>query len=798
MTGERLRKRKICGIMKLSNFLIKEDKLMKNSVKKSLAAALALTMALSSASMLAGCGGGSFAVDSIAITNAASLDLAYDVGETVNLSNMSIKVTFNDQTTKTIALSDVKVFLDGADITSNLNKITESAGTKTIVIKYEDKQVSLTVTVGGASQSVFGVSFESPAAYVDYKATKDLAGTKAYGEAGYESQFMKSTSTYKVGDDNGFKYVPVLKVLNDEDEPETLLAFEANSALSVWDATTEAYVALSKTEDTQDDTKVNYAADSTVYAVEAMNANSYDFTDAAVGKKFKLSVLPSDKYQFSSAPTASVIEFEVVDGFNAYNIKDLAVMENNEATEVYNGLPTKIRSYWDSYKETAGIPNYNAKSVVFHNDMSLTAADLPEGLKYTLDQEVVYKDKSTGDLVPGSSTFLYNQQPEPDGDNPDIFSHVIREGESFAMYGNYFSIDLSESPYVCAFKNEVQPDGYGGDYSNATLFAIRGLDAQGKWAGMQGNFFLENLDVKGNANIGDLVTNDAEENPVYAGGLMFIKTSHCTSVIDNVVARTSFITFFPDRTCSMTLKDTKCFDSFQDALFSYGQNTIALENCTFERAGGPLMMIQHVYDSTEYPGAPTVTADLNCEFMNLIGGQEFWFNAMGAAQQVSQIKALNGVFMGATDNPLAPVYKSITNNGAFAQDDVEGLAAAKMNFIALFMVDGDFNAITTLDSEGKFTYGDKVVLDRMDDSAMGAKVHGVLGTAAAGGAIGITFNTENEIGYMNPDMTPNFALPDQADRTMEFIGELISSQHVTINLGGFGMLFGLFDIPKQA
>ena len=111
---------------------------------------------------------GSYAMEEF-IVDFTKLDKEYEVGDTVDLSKLGISATFNDGTTEQIPLDKVTILLDGTQIgLDELNKITETTGTKTLEIKYSDIVKSVVITVNekhipvltGVEMTVNGVATE--------------------------------------------------------------------------------------------------------------------------------------------------------------------------------------------------------------------------------------------------------------------------------------------------------------------------------------------------------------------------------------------------------------------------------------------------------------------------------------------------------------------------------------------------------------------------------------------------------------------------------------------------------------
>ena len=729
-----------------------------NKLKKIMATVLATAMAMTTISLTACDLGGSREITGIVITE-SSVDLTYTVGEDVSFADMIVKAKFNDESEEAVSVSKIKVYLNGENITANLNKITETVGTKTVTVEYEGKKATLTFTVssdteGGDDQTpttTIVAGYEAPASYTAHKAQKEAAG-KEYETDGYETSFFKGETAYLAGDDNAFKFVPTMRVMG-ANGPETLLSFETSTVISI--KKDAGYSALSSRAGSIADT-VEYYEEDTVYVTAYTKTNSYDFTDAAIGQAFELKVLPGNSYVGTDLK-AVVCEVSIVDGFNVYTAKELSVVHN------YNNT-------WDNIKESLGLLETSTKAIVLQNDIRITKEDIPETYYYTLSEPVNYYDSADENKetpLGQMDTYLY--------DRLDLIERTIEQGDSFAIYGNYYSLDLSELPLVASFDNE-KTDDYGGDTSNTTLLKVRGGETG---EGEPADFAIEDLNIIGNANISDAVDHTEENRPIYAGGALFTKLNSeygaLNASIKNTIARRCFIAYFPEYdSTTINLTDVKCYDSYQNAIFAWSGASIDLQNCNFERTGGPLILMQHRDPETDSENAriPTATADENCIFVNYVTGAEFWFGTVGATSAVGQVKALNAVF------------------NAFGRSMLKD---NKFNMICLVMSSGDSANTTMLniDTQGKFSYKGQEINRMKTDPTWATLCGGYMTMAKAGGQAGVTLHAGNSLVIMNGE-TPVYGDLSAFGLGANDPSNFATSEYVALNLGGFGLFLQTF------
>ena len=781
---------------------------LKRKLRKLAATAMALTMGLSIGVSAVGCNfEGQLKVEEF-VANSTGMDTEYFVGETINFDGLILQAKYNDSNTKDIAVSEVMVKYNGNIVNNNLSVITETVGQKTIELIFEGKTVTITIVVTALPGSddntgddntgddntgddntgddntgddntgddntddspKYNVASFSLPQSVTARVNKMNSAGQAYGSAKYESSFYQATEKeVVVGDDNTYKFLPVLQTLGswitDDDYVEGALiaSYKTNTTISIYQ--NDAYVALDKQEG---ETEISYSLGGVVYATEKVGKNEYDFTQEAVGSKLKLDVLPESCYVNPDDETPYdvpvSVEIKVVDAFNVYTAKQLAIIEN-------------IDNNWDSIKTELGITAEmvaNVKGVVLQNDISILASDLPASFTYTIDKEILYTDSTDSDNPITKSaqewgltnTFL----KESDGfAYYGIYERSVTEGQSFDMYGNYYLLDFSKLPLVSSLKAEDgnnYEDGYGSDFSNATLLRFIGQ------SGSMGKVTICDLDSKGNANRSQLL--DEKERPVYAGGTIFMKMQHVDITLDNVINKTSFITFMPALDTVVTMNNVKAFDSYQSAVYVWGGGTMAITNSTMERSGGPLFILQDV-ERSEVQYVPVVTVDAASKLNNPVTGQEAWFHSIpGAADKLATIKSLGQLFMG--------YGKALTDNGA----------DGKLNLISIIMKEGSgTDVLMDTTTQGFFAYGDYIIDRRADISVnpfrqvfdMPVALDGTT-LLQAGSAI---FNTSYyAIGYM-PDAT-SFAFVDPA-----MAPTFIKGEYITLNQLGLGAMLKFYN-----
>ncbi|MBQ7373608.1 MAG: hypothetical protein IJW64_03495, partial [Clostridia bacterium] len=277
-----------------------------------------------------------------------------------------------------------------------------------------------------------------------------------------------------------------------------------------------------------------------------------------------------------------------------------------------------------------------------------------------------------------------------------------------------------------------------------------------------------------NGNIDDLMYDS--DSPVNAGGIIFNKLVRATETIDNVNARMTFIPYFPEDNSVTVIKNSKAYDSYNSAVFTWNKLDLSIENCTFERAGGPLIISFHKKPETDTnkERVPNIVIDENTVLYNPVTGQEFWFKSKGANALVPNITTLNGGFA------YAGIARALTKK-------IDG--QDKFNMLYLLMPEGGTETIVNNKTQGYFAYGGTAV-DRIDgdpvNHLMGYQTHQVLAQAASAGKVGMTFNAGTSFGYATGENQP-LAIEETAKDGFK------NANYIAVNYGGFSMFFEFFS-----
>ena len=549
-----------------------------------------------------------------------SIKTNYLVGDAVDFSGIRATAKYSDE-----SLNKVYTFAD-LTITYEEN-ITATVGEKEVVVSFQDPNLNVKqearVTIKVTAEPVTDVmqivvQFEKPSALTSFDSDNRAAGTAQYGEAAFPGQFAMGGKTYVIGNENEFKLNPALAVLDENDDVVNLEFFYANVEISL--EKDGSYEKLTKTVGA-DNTCTYHDGDTLIATVDTYRG-IYQFSQEAVDAKVKIEVTPSADHYIAEDFNAVTLEAEIIKAYNVYEAWQLAAMDNDTA-----------RDDWADLKTQHGLTGVSVSGIVLHNDIKITAEDVPASFFYISDKEVVYKNSTTGETqtIPAGTLFLK--------DETYIYQ---RKGQAdFVFQGNFFNLDVSGFPLIASpevFGANADKD-YGSDFSNAALFRFESVDwdtfMADPYADIGGNVLMENLSIIGNAKRDNIVDNG--DNLVSAGGLIFLKSSHLTkTTMNNIIGNSYFITYFVDSGAQLHAGNVKCYDSYQNAAFSYGNTEMTFTDSYLNGCGGPVILSQCVIENDWKP-VNTIT---NTIAETHVTGEEIWFVAVNATSLVSQMQAL--------------------------------------------------------------------------------------------------------------------------------------------------------------
>ena len=460
--------------------------------------------------------------------------------------------------------------------------------------------------------------------------------------------FYDRTQSYKVGDDNAFNVKPELTVL----DAETYLPVSATK----WNHDFNISVTL-------DGATVgnNYYS-----VVDARNCD-IKFTEAAVGKKFTISVCPGGIPSERVTRFTKSITVDVVDGYNVYDAKELGYFDTRAANSEEDSFTLETGARWQckwtEFKTANGMnPNLHPASLILQKDIKVTTADLPSNYFYTAAEAAQINDaRAAGSLHDWAYLYLHTTT------------------DDITLDGNYFALDLSEIPLVTREDHNNTP--VGGVISHAAAFkAIKGNSVK-----------FQNINMSGNAKN---ATSDADN--IYGGGFIFVKAAGCADFSAyNMIATKFYITIMSERQYDpndpktvFNINYMKCFNNYNSFLYNWGAS-MNVKNSLFTNCGGPVIIQDHS-DTNEYEqqngmvvlGNPSSTVFEDCSLINYVAGSEAWFQQFeGAVALVPQIKGMSDLLL-ATGLPKCFVVNEAKEGKAYQALAASGQASF-FNFIVV-------------------------------------------------------------------------------------------------------------------
>lgn len=589
------------------------------------------------------------------------------VGDKPDYSALVITVTRTDGSTYAVPAADCTI--SGDDVSA--------PGTATITVTYLGFTDTFTVTFVAAPVAID--AFEAPAFVTAFHG---IIGVTS-GEGSY-----KTAIAYRVGTANGFVFKPVASVFDENDDLVAVDRFETSFRLFE-----------------NDEEIIGEAL--TAFVAYAPATYTYQFTAAAIGHTFTLEVSPKN-YTTTSEITPVTFSFTVVDGWNVYSSADLSRMINVPAdvTAGAGGHDIYEKAVWDAWKMANGVTKVvdgtvvvddtPVNAVILHTTLNLTTADFPAEFFVTAAED------STGKIVGSMKDWVHG------------YHRYVGEGESFAIYGNGFAVDVSALPTISS--NSEVDWGYGTDYSNSDLFNFKGVNTDKTYAGTS-SLLIQDLKMVGNA----MRTNDLDTLIPDLGGMIGMKIVGLNATVQNLIVTRSFIGLFPETYTKAVFDGVRVYDSLQDAMFIWDGAHITLTDCDMKRAGGPLIIAQHS-DPTKpgYEGRiPELYIDPTNVLENRVNGQEAWFQNNGAIGYAAQIIGLDSQLAYAADSYNAAL--NANNCGAFAFTRKSICNEANYIDLLVLMMGNGVNVDTNaVGAQGLTKVGDNIVCDTRETGEVAA------------------------------------------------------------------------------
>ena len=739
--------------------------------------------------MLPSCGNKQ--VEKLTVTE--GLATQYELNSTPDFSKVKATVTFNDGTTKEV---------DATSLTFG-SLDTKTPGKKDLTVSYGDFTITVEVEVKGATIGGGDNTGNNNGGNTDNNGGNtddnnggnngDNNGGNNGGdqkpEVNYEvmgvslptsiaafktnaKRFKDQSATYVVGDDNPFTFRLVLMILDENDNiVNNVTNYKSTSTVHLVEETKQTLV------------------DATYVTIDEDN-NTFDFTEAAIGKTFIITTRPLYGVEDIEDNCTRTLTVVVKDGYNVTSAKELNLM-TNETIRMHERYKTEAerdlaenrqnalakafidQQYGVGYYDTYGADKI--KGIIFHSDLAPQIADIPADY-------VVY-NSVTG--TPGVDNGFA------------IYNHIMNNGE-FSIYGNYFTLNTSGLPMMSddpAITDRVS--------SNSGVFYISGDG----WSD-RGNFnynnyvtYIENLamrDVNANENI-------PENSPKRMHGLNGIEVRYNDVTIKNTIIEAYTISIVPSN-CSMELNIDQCiFDNaWQNHIYLWTHNylqcygtedtdpvrdqepwanvspiALNITNSKLTKCGGPVILAQKdgcggAHNTT---AGVIVTVDKASELWSYVTGQEAWFAAYNSTAAATQLISLDSAFVG---NAAGYAGYGFNASATFLTTQ-EGTGETKFMNLVFLNMDGANSKYIIVDGNNENT-----LLDASDtdiQSAVASNPYNPVFKTTEGG----TAQFDSTANYAIEDLSGNPIMPDQAALDSVFKGD-----HIALYTFGMGIVMGYY------
>lgn len=526
----------------------------------------------------------------------------YNVNDTPDFSNVKATVKYNDDTTKSITAADLTF--------STID--TSTPGTKKLTITYDSFSITVDITV----KQVTGGGDEYP--YVITGA--ELPSSITNRENTYANLFTDKEKAYYVGDDNPYKLSLVITAVDENDQYVTNLSYVSASMVYLVESGNETLVGSE-------------------YVVIDENNNTFDFTEAAIGKTFKIVTRPSEGILDDMIEDVTATHTVcVVDGYNVTNAKELNLITNADDDVNDDGTNEQLAAV-NEFLANNGITRPDAmKAVVLHNDFTVQPSDLPAS----------YFCNYTDSQNNAKSEFY---------DYVNVYYRKLTAAEpTFSIYGNYYTIYSYNLPCVVAQGQGNQSDAF----SNGQLFKFE-ADTALRTDSFDNTKYVANMyDLAlrdDNPNTDDETASDRSMR-----GLIAIKTQMNTTNIENTNIDAFYISSFAESDwTTVNLNKVKFYNAWQGHVFLWTSNQPQSKNdepwanhkpvvlnvteSSLTKCGGPVILSQNAnidYTCNKNSKA-IVNIDAASTLESWVAGTEAWFTAMGVSPLATNIKAMSGL-----------------------------------------------------------------------------------------------------------------------------------------------------------
>ncbi len=759
----------------------------KEKMKKKFLILLMVVLAISCA--LTSCFKGQKEAESLKINE--GLKYEYALNETPDFSGVKVTVTYNDDSTEEV----------GADKLTFSSLDTTTPGKKQLTITYEEATLTVEVTVKGANVDEGGNEGgnEGNEGNEGNTPTIEIWGAALPANlASLENKkvnYLDKTQGYVVGDDNPYVLTLKLEVYENDQLVTNYTSYTSASKVYLVNG---------------DGTKTLLEGDAiATYVVIDETKNSFDFTDAAVGKTFEIVTRPAANVVVDEEDVTCAQTVTVVDGYNIYTAKELNLLTNNPYAEFGNDDEFVQVEMVNEFLAANNITRPEKMAgMVLHNDMIITVNDLPAGY-----------------FVPASAgfdqTYVY--------DFMMIYNHAVSaDNPEFSFYGNYYTIDSRGIPEVPPKNDAYNDDGI----SNTALFMftidetiVRTRDANGNplVAGVDADAYKLYNPNDYVTNIYNLALRDDEPNSgedsdafleASKRALLGIKTRFHTVNITNTRVEAYMLSLLTDYDHQIVnLHKVDFYNAWQNHIFASSKNllwerndaeevaptdvyynpTINITESKITKCGGPVIISQTdgLEDVSNSKSANIINIDDATEIYSYVTGNEPWFKAYGVTDIALLIKGMSG--------HISNVADMMGAKAGFLNDD------QAMNIIMVNMVSGNSLSLNPnaspadlTDIDGKLTIGDTTVMNMNDgeNPVVDAYVNGIYGLKSVIAPVlqtsaGGTCASDGQSAIFGVDFVA--AAQNPANAVVAPSAECFAGDYITVYYLGIGITFEYYN-----
>ena len=546
------------------------------------------------------------------------------VGEQIDYSKISIDVEYEDGKTENLSLTASGVTYKALD--------TSKYGRQLLTVSYKGATDQAYVKVVPANVDVEKVEVAGVTYSEGYNAYREAIKEKTNKDA----EFYNRDVVYNVGNDNGYVCVP--SVLYRYEGVMQSGYLPAESVYTTYKLSIKNGSNWDELSETQLET----------YLSNVEN-NTYYFTEQAENETFKLDITLSDIYNLISANIPITVSqvFEVVSGYNVYDALGLSVLDNKNVKSWAKIKTEKLD--WDNGKALSEFAD--VKQVVIHNNIKVTADDLPDNYFWHVGDEAKREGSMSyntaeglvpttlKDYLPGSLKEAWLGEDWEKLEN-DTEQRGLYVSNGIGISGN--CLMLSYDSNVDAADKSSKGIYIVHDYKQTTTATDRQYPeshysfvvyTHASADKTDGGNEREEAKIKGTRTIknvyfyGETQKTDDVSNPV---GLMMLSADISGLEIINTISTRWYCNAQLDGVGMGTLKlqDCKFYESFSQMVFCWGIPQIDVIHCEMKKAGGPLFIIQ-TRTGTGNSGKnrnSVVNIDDASNMESWLAGAETWFD----------------------------------------------------------------------------------------------------------------------------------------------------------------------------